>query len=113
MAGGVSRYKRVTVCLDESSLHCVPQLRFLVGNVFRSASDLELERPRVAKKDNLRARRSLEVGAYDLAVRLAEDGSPVLLEAFFHRGELALARGREGAKRERESRSFSAHFLVR
>ena len=87
-------------------------MRFLVGNVFRSASDLELERPRVAKKDNLRARRSLEVGAYDLAVRLAEDGSPVLLEAFFHRGELALARGREGAKRDRESRSFSAHFLV-
>ena len=73
-------------------------MRFLVGNVFRNESDLELERPRVAKKDNLRARRSLEVGAYDLAVRLAEDGSPVLLEAFFHRGELALARGREGAK---------------
>ena len=69
------------------------QLRFLVGNVFREG-DLELERPRVAKKDNLRARRSVEVGAYDLAVRLAEDGAPVLLEAFFLRGELALARGR-------------------
>ena len=57
-------------------------------------------------KDNLRARRSLEVGAYDLAVRLAEDGTPVLLEAFFHRGELALARGREGAK------SFSVRIFL-
>ena len=65
-------------------------------NVFRRDSDLELERPRgVPKKDNARARRSLEVGAFDLAVRLAEDGAPVLLEAFFRRGELAMARGRQ------------------
>ena len=75
----------------------LPQLRFLVGTAFREG-DLDLERPRVAKKDNLRARRSVDVGAYDLAVRLAEDGAPVMLEAFFLRGELALARGRQGGQ---------------
>ena len=69
-----------------------------MGTAFREG-DLALERPRVAKKDNLRARRSVDVGAYDLAVRLAEDGAPVMLEALFLRGELALARGRQGRRR--------------
>ena len=32
---------------------------------------------------------------YERSLRLAEDGAPVLLEAFFRRGELAMARGRQ------------------
>jgi O6-methylguanine-DNA--protein-cysteine methyltransferase len=70
------------------------QLKF-VSEKFREG-DLELEPVSEGKKDNLKARKCLERHEWNSALRLAEEGTRVMVDAFVRRGEAAAAAGRHG-----------------
>jgi tetratricopeptide (TPR) repeat protein len=65
------------------------QLQYLVENV--PENDLKLESAKGGKKDNLMARKCLEANEVNRALRLAEQGTRVMVAAFTRRGEVALA----------------------